>query len=92
MRSPGTQAAFEIIARDVFDNVLAFGRYAWAVSLSNDQNSFKVHQLAGSGTSGSPTSLAYNATRAGTYDLMVRRPTSAAASTARCRCKTRRSR
>ena len=45
----GHAAAFEIIARDVFDNVLAFGRYAWAVSLSNDQNSFKVHQLAGSG-------------------------------------------
>ena len=45
----GHAAAFEIVARDVFDNTLAFGRYAWATSLSNDQNSLQGAPARGLG-------------------------------------------
>ena len=65
----GAKTTFGIKARDVFDNELIEGRYMWGASLLSSTSSYAVTQDPAS--NGGKYELAYNATRAGVYELIV---------------------
>ena len=71
----GALTPFAVIGRDVFDNVLlppsasSPSPYAWGLSLSSPSASYAVVQDMHSG--GGEYRFLYNATKAGTYELLV---------------------
>ena len=65
----GAATKLDVLARDVFDNVLLDGHYRWGSSLSNSVTSWSVAQSHAGGGGHYP--FTYNVTRAGSYELIL---------------------